>query len=332
MPMNMKTILKYGMVLLAASALLVSCNPDSLQEESVIMVDNRTQNDFDKWLEHNFVNAYNTVIKYRYEMNESNYSYYTTPADMDCAIMMAHLLKYLCIDVYDEAVGPSFTRSYFPKLFFFIGEWEFNNAGTIQLGTAEGGKKIFLTGVNYLPWIMEGSWGEYRRDPKEGMNHYYIKTIHHEFTHILNQNKDYQTEFKQITSTGYVQDAWSTADYRYDHLQRGFISTYSQKDDREDFAELMSLYVTKSEDEWNEYLEKAGWAVTGDSEDDWILDEDGNHEPAPGRGILLNKIELVKAYMMDTYGVDMDVLRETILRRQEEVFSGQVDLTSLEIN
>ena len=36
--------------------------------------------------------------------------------------------------------------------------------------------------------------------------------------------------------------------------------------------------------------------------------------------------------MLNTFGIDLDQLRATVLRRQSEVVSGMVDLTSLEIN
>ena len=141
---------------LAASLALTSCREDALNPESVITLDQRTQNDFDKWLDANYVTPYNILVKYRFESNESDLNYWTTPANLDCSIKMAHLVKYLCIDTYDEVGGVRFTQKYFPKEFFYIGEWEYKNNGTYILGTAEGGKKILLSGLNYLPQIMSG--------------------------------------------------------------------------------------------------------------------------------------------------------------------------------
>ena len=149
---------------LAASLALVSCREEVLDPVSVITLDQRTQNDFDKWLEANYVNPYNILVKYRYEMNESDFNYYTIPAHLDCSIMMAHLVKYLCIDTYDEVGGVRFTQKYFPKEFFYIGEWEYKNNGTYILGTAEGGKKILLSGLNYLPQVLSGGYQGYN-DP-----------------------------------------------------------------------------------------------------------------------------------------------------------------------
>jgi len=41
------------------------------------------QNDFDKWLDANFVYPYNIEFKYRYENNETDLDYYSVPADYD---------------------------------------------------------------------------------------------------------------------------------------------------------------------------------------------------------------------------------------------------------
>ena len=304
----MKKYIYYALVVVLAATALSSCKEKALDPDSIITVDSKVQNDFDKWLENNYVNPYNILVKYRYEMNESDYSYYTIPADMNCSIVLAHLVKYLCIDSYDEVAGVDFTRQYFPKMFFYIGEWEYRNNGTFILGTAEGGKKILLSGVNYIPLVMQGGYQGYT-DVGEALNHFYIKTIHHEFTHILNQTKDFPSDFSQVTPTGYVTDSWNTSDYD-NNLERGFISDYAQHSDREDFAEMMSIYVTNSQEKWDAWMTEAGASAS----------------------LIMTKLDIVKSYMENTFGIDLDKLRETVLRRQSEVVSGMVDLTSLEIN
>lgn len=304
----MKKYIYYALVAVLAVTALSSCKEKALDPDSIITVGSKTQNDFDKWLENNYVNPYNILVKYRYEMNESDYNYYTIPADMDCSIILAHLVKYLCIDSYDEVAGVDFTRQYFPKMFFYIGEWEYRNNGTFILGTAEGGKKILLSGVNYIPLVLQGGY-QGHTDVSEALNHFYIKTIHHEFTHILNQTKDFPSDFSQVTPTGYVTDSWSTPEYA-NNFERGFISTYAQHSDREDFAEMMSIYVTNSQETWDNWMTRAGASAS----------------------LIRTKLDIVKNYMLNTFGIDLDQLRATVLRRQSEVVSGMVDLTSLEIN
>lgn len=286
--------------MLAAAPFLVSCeqdNPD--RDNSIIVVNKKDRTPFDDWLDAYFVHPYNIQFKYRYQMDESTLSYTSIPADYNAAIMMAHIVKFMCIDTYDEVAGIDFTRRYFPKMFFLMGEWEYKNNGTMILGTAESGRKIKLAGINYLPG--------YARDPGQ-LNHYYLKTIHHEFTHILNQTKDFPVKFSQITPESYVTDSWNDTDS--DYLRRGFISKYSQHSDREDFAEMMSMYITNSPERWESWLNTAG-----DS----------------GRSFLESKLDIVRDYMDNSFDIDLDELRSVILRREEELASGQVDIESLDI-
>ena len=300
----MKMMKKYifpVLTILAALSVFSSCQKETLDPESVIVVSPTQKTPLDQWLEANYRTPYNIDFKYRYEMNESDNTYYTIPADYDCANMMAHLVKYLCVDTYDEVAGPAFTRRTFPKMFFLIGEWEYRNNGTFILGTAEGGRKILLSGVNYLPQYVNSS---------DALNYYYIKTIHHEFTHILNQTKDYPTDFKLITSSGYVADSWSSAGYTSGYLERGFISAYAQHSDGEDFAEMVSMYVTHDADWWADQIKAAG---------------------KDGADALSSKLDIVTLYMKESWGIDINQLRATILRRQAEVAAGKVDLTDLSI-
>ena len=305
----MKRYILHIAVILAILSGASSCVKDPLSENSVIRVSETKQNDFDKWLEANFLLPYNIDFKYRFEMNESDMNYFTIPADYEYSIVMAHLVKYLCVETYDEVAGIAFTRSYFPKMFFLTGEWEYRNNGTIILGTAEGGKKIFLAGVNLLEETLTKGYGDYAGNPTESLNHYFIKTIHHEFTHILNQNVDYPVDFSMITGTSYVADSWSDAPYNKEFLQNGFITDYAQHSDTEDFAEMLSEYITHSQAWWDEQIAKAG-----------------------DKGYLIDaKLDIVRNYMRDSFNIDIDVLRATVLRRQEDVFAGRVDLHSIDI-
>ena len=322
----MKKNILYILPMMLLALALTSCDKDEIKSESIITVDSYTQNSFDKWLEANYVKPYNIAFKYRYEEIESDLNYYTVPAQMDNAVMMAHLVKYLCIETYDEVAGIDFTRQNFPKEFFLIGTWEFRNNGTYILGTAEGGKKILLAGINYLDQYLSTG------DVAYNLNHFYIKTIHHEFTHILNQTKDYSTDFQTVTGSGYVSDSWSTHPYDgYDtdadaragktnnaYLLRGFISAYAQMEHKEDFAEMVAEYVTHDEAWWQEQLAKANGTYD-------------DTQTAKGNVLLENKLEIVRDYLKVSWGIDIDELRSTILRRQGNILSGLVDLTDLTV-
>lgn len=293
----------YKLLFMAISALFVTaCSSDEPDYgRSVITIGNTEKTEFDKWLEANFVNPYNIAFKYRYEDIESDLDYYVVPADYAKAVKLAHLVKYLCVETYNEVAGTDFTCEFFPKMFFTIGEWEYKNNGTFILGTAEGGRKVLLAGINELDAYLTSA---------AMLNHYYFKTIHHEFTHILNQTKPIPADFQLITGSGYVADNWSEEPYKTIYLSRGFISSYAQHSYQEDFAEMMSIYITNDAATWNDLLEQAG---------------------EENAATIQQKFDIVKNYMKSAFNIDLDTLRDVLQRRQNEVFSGKVDLEDLTV-
>lgn len=297
-------------LLAAVAAGFTACSEDDLSAESVIKPSKTAETAFDKWLYKNFVSPYNIQIQWRYEDNESDMSYYDVPADSAQSVQLAHIIKYTCVEAYTQAAGIDFTRRYFPKLFSFLGEFEFENSGSMKLGTAEGGKKIRLLGVNHL--------NEYKAN-RADLDDYYLKTIHHEFVHIVNQTKDYPREFGKVTPDSYVNDSWNSSNYSRGFEQRGFVSAYSQKEEREDIAEVVSTYIISTPAQWNAILQRA--VVTN-----------ANGKAAanqPGVDAINKKLEICKRYYMESFGIDLDKVRDAVIERENDVVSGNYNLTNL---
>ena len=298
----MKKYLLFIFLFVAAGMTLSSCSDDKLNGESVINPEQKKQTPFDKWLKVNYVEPYNIEFLWRYDDKETDHNYYNIPADYNAAIKLAHIVKYTCIEAYDRVAGINFTRQYFPKMLYTTGEFEYNNNNTIILGTAEGGKKIYLAGTNHLDKFL-GS--------VENLNTYYLKTIHHEFMHILNQTKPYDTAYDQITGSTYLSDDWSGKSGATGYLKRGYITVYSQKEGREDIAEMLSTYVTNPQSWWDTQMAAAG---------------------TEGAALIQKKLDIVRTYMKTEWNVDIDVLRKEILRREGDVVNGSISLTDLSIN
>lgn len=311
-----KKLLYFAILAAVGGGMMTSCSEDDLSSESVIISKQTKDTEFDKWLKAAFVDPYNIDFAYRYDDKESDLRYYIVPADYDQAVILAHIVKYTCVEAYDEVAGYTFTRTYFPKRFQLFGDWQFRNNGTYVLGTAEGGRKIYLYGVNYLASILAGETGQgsfefdYGTDIIANLNHFYLKTIHHEFTHILNQTKDYSADYQQITGKDYLADDWSTDEGEEGYLERGFITPYSQHSHQEDFAEMLSEYVTNSAEQWDAWMEEAG-------------DE--------GAGLLAQKLDIVRDYMNATFHIDIDKLRSSVLGREHDIATGKVNLTDLTV-
>lgn len=285
-----KNYIFHILTLFVFSLIFISCSEDDLSSTSVIKDSQREENEFDKWIYTNYILPYNIDLKYRYEDIESDMNYQLVPADYDKSIQLAKLVKYLCLEAYDDVTGSKeFIRSYYPKMVNLIGSAAYRNNGTIVLGTAEGGLKITLYYVNALTI-----------DPTF-LNKYYFKTMHHEFTHILNQTKPYSTDFDMISGTEYVSDTWNTA-FTTDAAaqQAGFISPYASSEAGEDFAELLSIYVTHSEADWDAMMTTAGTS---------------------GAAIIEEKFEIVYNYMRDSWNIDLNDLRDNIQERQANISS-----------
>ena len=276
----------------------VSCSEDDLSGTSVIKPEQTTETPLDAWLYKNYIEPYNIEFRYRYEDMESDMIYDLTPANYEKSVQMAKLVKHLCLQAYDEVTGSrDFITSYFPKMVFLVGSPAYNNNGEVVLGTAEGGTKITLYAVNNM-------------DPTnvDLLNEWYFKTIHHEFGHILNQTKPYPTDFAEISGPDYVQDqCFEIYKTTESALQKGFISPYASKADGEDFVELIALYVNRSAEEWEEMLTTAG---------------------DTGRPKIEAKFEIVSNYMKSTWNIDLNDLREIVLRRAEE--APNLDFDSLD--
>lgn len=293
----MKKNIIYILTALVLPLLFSACEEDALNPTSVIQPSQTVENEFDVWLEKHYLEPYNIEFKYRYSDIESSMGYYLTPADYNQSIALAKLVIALCLEPYDTITGSrEFIRTYFPKIIFLTGSPAYKSNGSIVLGTAEGGKKITLFNVDELQIASIDASSNY------------FKTIHHEFAHILNQTKPYTTDFKEISGTLYVGDScWDTYPTDVSALTAGFISRYASSEDSEDFVELISIYVTNTQEKWDSLIAAAG---------------------TEGADIINRKFEIVRNYLRDSWQIEIQELRDEVLRRAAMV--PDMDLETLE--
>lgn len=291
----MKTIKWLFIALIATAAL--SCgnedlDPNSIFESEVDVV----QNEFDVWLYNNYTKLYNIEMKYRLEDKETDSRYNLAPADYNKAIALAKMTKHVWMESYEELMGAEFIRTYCPKIFFLVGSVAYNVQGSVVLGTAEGGLKITLYNVNGID-VNNLDLGM--------LNYYFFKTMHHEFAHILHQTKNYSTDFNLISPSDYQSSSWVNISAK-EALDKGFVSTYASSETQEDFVEIISIYVTNTPAYWNNLVNSAS---------------------AEGRARINQKLELVKDYLTVSWGINIDELRDIVLRRTNDILT--LDLTTL---
>lgn len=281
---------------ISISLFICSCGDDGVDKDNSIF--NTTppeRSEFDKWLLSNYTYPYNIAFKYRMEDVEADLEYDLVPADLDKSVAMAKIVKHLWLEAYDEVAGITFTKTYIPKVIHLIGSGAFEPNGSYIAGTAEDGMKITLYNINALDID--------NINPIQ-LNDIYFHVIHHEFAHILQQNKNYDAEFKKVSDGKYVGENWVNEKYP-DYLKSGFVTAYARSSVDEDFVELLSIYITFTKERWNERLLVAG---------------------TEGAAIILQKLDFVNVYMLTKWGIDIDQLRDVVQRRTLEI--SDLDLTN----
>jgi substrate import-associated zinc metallohydrolase lipoprotein len=277
------------LIMALAAFVIPSCSEEELNPESIFDTTSPQRNEFDTWILKNYTEPFNIDLKYRFEDIESDLDYNVVPAKIENSIALAQLVKYLWMDVYVEIAGHDFLASYCPKIMHWVGSPEYNaSTGSMVLGTAEGGMKITLFNVNGL---------DLENPNMDILNEWYFKTMHHEFAHILHQTKNYSTDFNEITEGQYTGEGWvNVTDAQMRKL--GFVTAYGSSEVNEDFVETIANYVVKSDDEWQAILAEAG------------------EEGAP---LILQKLEMVKDYLAESWNIDIQALHELVQERQSKV-------------
>jgi substrate import-associated zinc metallohydrolase lipoprotein len=185
----------------------------------------------DQWLKTNFTSTYNMNIKYRWDATEYGVQYTLVPPDTAKVRAIMTVVKQAWIDLYAAEVSETFVKKYGPKEYQLVGSLRYNGS-TVTLGEAEGGSTVRLFNVN-----------AFSLTDREKVKRV-LKTIHHEFAHILHQTINFPyVDYQSITKSGYI-GTWnqtSVAEAR----EEGFITNYAKASPNEDFVEMTSIMITE---------------------------------------------------------------------------------------
>ena len=284
-------------LLLPLVGALSSCSKDTPSGATIFPTTPVARNTFERWLLKNYTNPYNIDFQYKLKDGETDLTYNLVPADSAKTAKLAMITKFLWFDAYNEVVGPDFLKESAPRIIVAVGSSAYTRQRTEVVGSAEGGYKVTLNKINALTDELLHDYS--------AMTEYYFHTMHHEFTHILNQRKPYNPAFDLVTQSGYVSGNWLNVSTRDAH-RAGFVSPYAMMNGAEDFAEMLSFYVTYTPQAWQAILDEAG---------------------PRGANLINQKLTLIKEYTQSSWGLDLDQLRDVVIRRGGQVAT--LDLSKL---
>ncbi len=197
---------------------------DSVNIDLTKYIDNpSTDTDLDKWLKANFLDTYNIDVIYRYSDYYKDYDKVVSPVNVTKVIPQMQTVLDGFITPYKKIAGTTFVKEKLPKEWVLYGSGAYNTDGSMILATASAGRRVTIYDLNNFD--ASNSDLVVRK----------LRTIHHEFTHILNQVVPMPTDFQTITKATYNATWTTVADATARDI--GYVSPYATSQPGEDFAE-----------------------------------------------------------------------------------------------
>lgn len=233
--------------LLVAIGIIISCSrTEEKLQGSNLDTSKPKLNSTDVWLRENFTYPYNIEVTYKWDEGRVDLNRYLHPPYLENVVPVMNAVKKIWIDTYSQVGGQDFIKKIAPRELVVIGGYNLNEDGTRTLGFAEGGKNIVLFEADLI-----------NLKNKESVVRF-VRTIQHEYTHILNQTVRFDEEaFKQITPSDYTAQWFNPSDRteRFDIANKlGFISDYARLNHTEDFAEMVATLLSNSATEYAKIL------------------------------------------------------------------------------
>lgn len=241
-----RNIFKFSALVLLFTVL--SCKKeDTASIDLTKYVDNPSANTaLDEWLKTNFLDPYNMDVIYRYSDFYKDNDKVVSPANPATVQPQMQTVLEGFINPYKTVAGVPFIKKMLPKEWVLFGSGAYQTDGSMILATASAGKRVTIYDLN-----------NFNANNADAVTRK-LRTIHHEFTHILNQLVAMPTDFQTITKSTY-NATWTTVS---DASARdmGYVSPYASSQPGEDFAETTAHLLVLGQ-AWFDYRANTSTAV-----------------------------------------------------------------------
>lgn len=282
----MKKLVYKIMFMLTVLVCSMSCDKEGALDVDVrdFNPDNYVPGPLDDWLTAEFVDPYNIEVVYRWRRELAPIGKDMVPPREDRVQAAMEAVRDTWLVPYLEIAGKNFIKPLAPKQIVLHGSEEYNDNGTITLGTADGGRRVVLNVIN--------RFDKANRTATMRM----MRTVHHEFTHIINQMVLIPADYQEISRGGYLANWTNENDDRAKEL--GFVSRYARMNEMEDFAEMVAHLL----------VEGQIWF------DNWVASS-----PTVGAERLRLKEQAVRDYFLLNFEIDFAELQAAVANSFDEV-------------
>ena len=278
-----------------------------------------------------------------------------TPCSYDKSVDLATLAKYLWFDIYKELANQHeiFLKKYSPRIIHIIGSKSLNvSQGTETLGVAEGGLKISLYNANNLSVDDIDMMNEYFfKTMHHEFGHILDQTISRPLLFNLLSNGQYDASGWTNTPDSVAAGRGFVSPYASSMAREDWVEVLANYVTRDTLS--WNILLGSAEYEWEEIdresesaykklitpgcnldtigYYKADKSGNGDNKvyrrvcvrnaaGNVEKDENGNpiwvHKSGiDGRSLILTKLDMVRAWLSNNYGISIDAMRKMVQQR-----------------
>jgi substrate import-associated zinc metallohydrolase lipoprotein len=278
-----------------------------------------------------------------------------TPCSYDKSVDLATLAKYLWFDIYKELANQHeiFLKKYSPRIIHIIGSKSLNvSQGTETLGVAEGGLKISLYNANNLSVDDIDMMNEYFfKTMHHEFGHILDQTISRPVLFNLLSNGQYDASGWTNTPDSVAAGRGFVSPYASSMAREDWVEVLANYVTRDTLS--WDILLGSAEYEWEEIdiesesayrklitpgcnldtigYYKADKSGNGDNKvyrrvcvrnaaGNVEKDENGNpiwvHKSGiDGRSLILTKLDMVRAWLSNSYGISIDAMRKMVQQR-----------------